>query len=181
MLLNEQFMSLEIEASYQPSIGKNSVQKSNMVILEVSLPSGFILSAEELNSLKSAISIVKLIETKNNDTVAIIYFEYLTSKSIDLKIMGFRKHIVTEQRPTAIIIYDYYDNGKEILWKCAKITNKLIFCLYSQRLVHANSIHLSRYKMYRSKVSNGNTLMMINQNIYIRFNINVYLIIRQIK
>lgn len=108
VLLDEDHMKLDISVSYHP---KDSVQQSNMVILEVSMPSGFIVCTENLDGLKKRIPIVKRTETKNDDTVAIIYFDYVTSKTIDLKIIGVRKCVVTQQKPTSIIIYDYYDNA----------------------------------------------------------------------
>lgn len=111
-LVDGESISLEITASYPSPTSKDSAQQSNMVIMEVPLPSGCILNTEHLNSLKNTIFIIKRTETKHDDTVAIIYFEYLNSKPVNLKIYGYRRHIVTDQKPTPIIIYDYYDNGK---------------------------------------------------------------------
>lgn len=110
--MDENHMKLGISASYQP---KDSVQQSNMVILEASMPSGFVVCTEVLNDLKKRIPTVKRTETKHDDTVAIIYFDYLTTKTVDLNIIGVRKFHVTQQKPASIIIYDYYDNGKGIL------------------------------------------------------------------
>lgn len=109
-LLNPDHLSLEINTAYLPPKGKDSVKQSNMVVLEVSLPSGFVLNFEILNGLKSTFSDIKRIETKNSDTVAIIYFDHLTSDAVTLQIDGFREHIVDEQKPASILIYDYYDN-----------------------------------------------------------------------
>ncbi|XP_055314135.1 CD109 antigen-like [Sitodiplosis mosellana] len=105
------YMTLVITSSYQPPEGKDSHKQSNMVILEIALPSGFVLNTDVLNRLKATVPTIKLIETKNSDTVAIIYFDYLTSDDITLKVVGFREYIVDEQKPTPIIIYDYYDNA----------------------------------------------------------------------
>lgn len=85
--------------------------------MEVSLPSGCVLNTEHLDSLKNTIPIIKRTETKHDDTMAIIYFEYLNSKPVNLKIYGYHRHIVSDQKPTPIIIYDYYDNGKGTLRK----------------------------------------------------------------
>lgn len=105
-------MSLTIEVSYQLLASKDSVQQSNMVILEASLPSGFVLCTETLNGLKEKIALIKRTETKNNDTTAFIYFEHLTPQVINLKIIGSRKFMVTESKPAPVVVYDYYDNGK---------------------------------------------------------------------
>lgn len=60
-------MSVEVT----PLTGMNSDKRTNMVVLEIALPSGFIVNTNHLNSLKNSVSIVKRIETKYNDTVAI--------------------------------------------------------------------------------------------------------------
>lgn len=112
--LNDGHLSLAIATSYRPSGGKGLHKQSNMVILEISLPSGFVLNTELLNGLKKVIPTIKLIETKNDDTVAAIYFDYLTSDLVTLEIDGFREYIVAEQKPTPIIIYDYYNSGKNM-------------------------------------------------------------------
>lgn len=117
-LLNPDHLSLEINTAYLPPKGKDSVKQSNMVVLEVSLPSGFVVNSEILNGLKSKFSDIKRIETKNSDTVAIIYFDHLTSAAVTLQIDGFQEHIVDEQKPASVLIYDYYDNCK--FWSCIK-------------------------------------------------------------
>lgn len=118
-LVSAEHMNLEIIAAYKPPEGKASDKQSNMVVLETTLPSGFTVNSELLNGLKSTQSLVKRIETKNGDTVAIIYFDHLTTEPITLKIDGFREHLVEEQKPASISIYDYYDNGKR--------TNEFVF------------------------------------------------------
>lgn len=113
-LLNEDHMCLEIIPAYQPPKGKESDKQSNMVVLEIAMPSGFVVNTEILNNLKNTVPTIKRIETKNGDTVAIIYFDYLTLDPINVKIDGFREHNVDEQKPASIVIYDYYDNGEKI-------------------------------------------------------------------
>lgn len=112
-LLNDDHMNLEVMLSYQPPKGRDLDKKSNMAILEIALPSGFVANDELLNGLKAALSTIKRIETKNSGTVVIIYFDYLTMEPVYLNVDGFREHIVDEQKPSSVLIYDYYDNGME--------------------------------------------------------------------
>lgn len=152
VLVDDDHMSLETTVSYKPPIGEGLVQQSNMVIMEVSLPSGFVLNTDHLDSLKETLPIIKRTETKNDNTVAIIYFEYLTMKTVGLEIVAFRKHIVIEQRPTPIIIYDYYDNGKGKLE--IKSRKKLISYNFPQRSVHVSSTPSSEALCNRIRRSN---------------------------
>lgn len=111
-LVNAEHMRLDIITAYQPPEGNDLGNQSNMVIMEITLPSGFVVNSELLNSQKSTQTLIKRIETKNADTVAIIYFDHLYLVPITLQIDGFREHLVEEQKPASILIYDYYDNGK---------------------------------------------------------------------
>ncbi len=52
------------------------------------------------------------VETKNGDTVAMIYLENLESNGICIKIGVIRAHIVLDQKPVLIHVYDYYDTCK---------------------------------------------------------------------
>lgn len=115
-LLNEGHFCLEITTSYQPPKGKDSIKQSNMVVLETTLPSGFVVNTELLDGLKSTLPIIKRIETKNSESVAVFYFDHLTTDTVTLKIDGFREHMVDKHKPASIIIYDYYDNGKSLIY-----------------------------------------------------------------
>lgn len=48
--------------------------ESNMVVMEVNLPSGFTVDKESLPSLEVSQN-VKRVETKNGDTIVILYFD----------------------------------------------------------------------------------------------------------
>lgn len=41
-----------------------------------------------------------------------IYFDDLDLNEVCTKIKAFRTHKVAEQKPAAIVVYDYYDNCK---------------------------------------------------------------------
>lgn len=85
-----------------------------MVVLEVSLPSGFTINTDALNGLQDKIDLIKKLETKDGDTVAIIYFDHLTTESLKLNVNAYKQFDVAEQKPASVIIYDYYDSGEYI-------------------------------------------------------------------
>lgn len=53
--------------------------ESNMVVMEVNLPSGFTVDRDSLPSLEVSQN-VKRVETKNGDTVVILYFDEVCKK-----------------------------------------------------------------------------------------------------
>lgn len=88
-----------------------------MVIMEVSLPSGFIAESDTLLNVSSSFN-VKKIETKNRDTVIVVYFDnFDANKEICPVFDAFRTHKVAEQKPVPITVYDYYESGKYIILK----------------------------------------------------------------
>lgn len=88
--------------------------QSNMVVLEVSLPSGFTAETDLLYTL-TKIKNVKKVETKNGETVIVLYFDNLVANEPICPIFdAFRAHTVTEQKPVPIVVYDYYDSCKFI-------------------------------------------------------------------
>lgn len=125
--MNKDHMSLQITTAYLPPKGKDLIKQSNMVVMEIALPSGFVINSELLNGLKTTLSVVKRIETRNNDTLVVLYFDHLTSEPVTLKIDGFREHLVEEQKPASVLVYDYYDNGKNQFefHKCLRFSSQI--------------------------------------------------------
>lgn len=111
MRLNDECMCLEICTSYKPLDSTDSAKQSNMVVVEASLPSGWIVNTELLDTLKTNIPILKRTETKCGNTVAVLYLDHLTSDPVILTVDGLKDHDVDEQKPSSIVIYDYYDSG----------------------------------------------------------------------
>lgn len=105
-VLNE----LPLVFSFKP---KSDAEKySNMVVLEVAMPSGYTTEKDSLNTLLLTKD-VKLIETKRGETAVDIYIDKMTANEEKCFIVdGYRVHKVAEQKPVAVRIYDYYDNGK---------------------------------------------------------------------
>nr|XP_036668628.1 alpha-2-macroglobulin [Drosophila suzukii] len=88
-------------------------KESNMAILEVSLPSGYTVDEDSFKEIRQ-IERVRLVETKNGDSVVVVYFENLSkSQSKCIPIEAYRTHAVANQKPSSVILYDYYDTNKK--------------------------------------------------------------------
>lgn len=86
---------------------------SNMIVMEVTLPSGYVIDSQTITDLKSADQNVKKVELKNGETVVVIYFDNLiTNRTTCSLIDAFRMQKVLNQRPVPIVVYDYYESGK---------------------------------------------------------------------
>lgn len=81
-----------------------------MVIMEVNLPTGFVIEKDILSKVL-IMERVKMIETKNMDTIAVIYFEQMIIEDeICVDIDGFLTHTVNERKFAYVSVYDYYDS-----------------------------------------------------------------------
>lgn len=85
--------------------------QSNMALLEVEIPSGFVVDGESLEKLKKKNELVKKVETKKSESIAVIYFDHISKENVSVEIEAFRIHMVTEQKPVSVMIYDYYDSA----------------------------------------------------------------------
>lgn len=111
-------------------------KESNMAILEVSLPSGYTADEDSFadirniervrvsfrilntctlfSSITYKLFALQLVETKNGDSVVVIYFENLAKNEEKcIRIEAYRTHAVANQKPSSVVLYDYYDTNKK--------------------------------------------------------------------
>lgn len=86
-----------------------------MAVMEVNLPSGYIVDIHSLPSLEISQNVQK-VESKNKFTKVILYFNNI-SNVIEFcpTISAFRIYKVANHRPVPVVLYDYYDTCKYIL------------------------------------------------------------------
>ncbi len=96
-----------------PTVAGNdeSSNESNMAVMEIDMPSGYQFDADQRQALEWTQSVKKL-ETRNDESQIVLYFEHLTTNIICPQIKAIRTHKVAHQKPAAIVVYDYYDTSK---------------------------------------------------------------------
>ncbi|XP_011302420.1 CD109 antigen isoform X2 [Fopius arisanus] len=105
---NENHLQLSICSGFVPTKESN---ESNMAVMEVSLPSGFTVDRDSLPSLEVSQN-VKRVETRNGDTMVVLYFDKMVRKEYCPTVSAFRTHKVAKQKPVPVSIYDYYDSSR---------------------------------------------------------------------
>lgn len=105
---NPDHLSLTVCTTYVPI---DASENSNMAVMEVEFPSGMTVDSDTLPSLENY-QAVKKVETKNGDSVVVLYFDSLNRTESCPTLSAFRTHKVANQKPASVIIYDYYDTGK---------------------------------------------------------------------
>lgn len=105
---NADYLHLTVCTNFVPSVGETV---SNMAVMEVAFPSGVVADQERIPSLESSKG-VKKVETKNGDTTVVVYIDQLGAEELCFAIDGYRTNKVANQKPSPVIIYDYYDTCK---------------------------------------------------------------------
>jgi len=99
-------LKLDICASYTDG------DATNMAVMEVELPSGYVADLESLRTSTQKAADVKRIDTSNNDGTVVIYFDRVTKEKQCITVPAFRAHKVANNKPVPVTIYDYYDRSK---------------------------------------------------------------------
>ncbi|GFW13172.1 CD109 antigen [Trichonephila clavipes] len=84
---------------------------SNMAVMEVGLPSGYIADVDALPSILQ-IPKVKRVETQMQDTNVVIYFDRLDKEESCVTVPAHRIHKVARQRRAPVKVYDFYSQAK---------------------------------------------------------------------
>lgn len=107
---NQHHLQLSICTAF---VSKNltAQPESNMAVMEVNLPSGFTADIDALPSLEVSQHVQK-VETKNDHTTVILYFNNLTITEYCPTVSAFRTHRVARQKPVPVVVYDYYDSSR---------------------------------------------------------------------
>lgn len=53
-----------------------------------------------------------MVEKKNDSSGVLVYFDYLTPVEVCPTVAAYRVNKVAFQKPSAVIVYDYYDTSK---------------------------------------------------------------------
>ncbi|XP_073823480.1 thioester-containing protein 1 allele R1-like isoform X2 [Musca autumnalis] len=88
-------------------------EASNMAVLEINTPSGYVVEDESLTAIKE-VQRVSNVELKNANSLLVIYFDHLyKGQKTCILYEAVRAHAVAMQKPAAIMVYDYYDSNKK--------------------------------------------------------------------
>ncbi|XP_076058869.1 CD109 antigen-like [Oratosquilla oratoria] len=86
--------------------------ESNMAVLDVTLPSGYVVDNDLIPGLYDY-DHVKRVERKDGGTGVLIYFDKLTPVEVCPTVAAYRVNKVAFQKPAPVTIYDYYDLSRQ--------------------------------------------------------------------
>ncbi|XP_077503862.1 CD109 antigen-like isoform X3 [Amblyomma americanum] len=81
---------------------------SNMAVMEVALPSGYLFDFDTLSSIHRTKE-VRRVESQDADTNVVIYFDRIGRQELCVTVPAHREHKVANQKPVPVKVYDYYN------------------------------------------------------------------------
>ena len=90
-------------------IASDDASVSNMAVMEVNVPSGFVADSDKL---PTSVAGVKQVETDNGGTLVVIYFDNLGTDTVCVNVYAYRSFKVDDLKPSAVTVFDYYDTCK---------------------------------------------------------------------
>uniref|UniRef100_A0A1A9W1S8 TEP1-F n=1 Tax=Glossina brevipalpis TaxID=37001 RepID=A0A1A9W1S8_9MUSC len=109
LILPSQQLQIEVCAAYEPH-ADDKISESNMAVMEISLPSGYIADSEKFADIL-AIERIQRVDTASCGTKVFVYFDSLVEgETKRFNIVADRAFIVDKPKPVPITLYDYYNN-----------------------------------------------------------------------
>lgn len=93
-------------------IGYTGGNVSNMAVMDVSLPSGYIVDNDLIPGLYDYEG-VKLVEKKPDSSGVLVYFDNLKPVEVCPTVAAYRVNKVAFQKRSAVRVYDYYDTSRQ--------------------------------------------------------------------
>jgi len=87
-------------------------EDSNMAILELTAPSGYVFDEEELETLRIEKRAFRRYETEDRDSRVSLYFDSISSSDICVSLNVYRVFLVAQQANATAVLYDYYDTTR---------------------------------------------------------------------
>lgn len=104
---NANYLQLSVCTYYK----HESADASNMAVVEVELPSGYVADMDALPGLRRTASI-KRVDATDGETKVIIYLNRVTRDELCFTVPAHRSTRVSNNKPVPVSIYDYYDRSK---------------------------------------------------------------------
>uniref|UniRef100_A0A1B0BJ29 TEP1-F n=1 Tax=Glossina palpalis gambiensis TaxID=67801 RepID=A0A1B0BJ29_9MUSC len=109
-ILPSQQLQINICANYQPAVD-DEINESNMAVMEVALPSGYVADSEKFNDILAA-DRVQRVDTESSDTKVIVYLDGLVEdEQVCVTIVADKAFAVAKQKPVPVTLYDYYNSA----------------------------------------------------------------------
>ncbi|ETN59728.1 thioester-containing protein [Anopheles darlingi] len=99
---------LDVCTSYKPKLTN---ERSNMVLVEVNFPSGYVAEKSPL-SATTTVNPIRNVEIRFGGTSVVLYYDNMGTERNCFAVTAYRRTRVALNRPAYVIVHDYYEPEK---------------------------------------------------------------------
>ncbi|EAA05465.2 AGAP010832-PA [Anopheles gambiae str. PEST] len=103
----DQELKLNVCANYIPTVSES---RSNMALVEVTLPSGYVVDHNPISE-QTTVNPIQNIEIRYGGTSVVLYYNSMGSERNCFTVSAYRRFKVALKRPAYVVVYDYYDTN----------------------------------------------------------------------
>lgn len=92
-----------------------------MAVVEAELPTGFVADLQTIQKNVESNAVVKKVETKNGNTVVVIYLDNVGATQLCIQVTAYRMCQIADEKPVSVQVYDYYNNSEYLAFNLANI------------------------------------------------------------
>uniref|UniRef100_A0A182SAB1 TEP1-F n=1 Tax=Anopheles maculatus TaxID=74869 RepID=A0A182SAB1_9DIPT len=98
-------LRMRVCASYIPKV---SDSRSNMALIEVNFPSGYVVERNPLSE-QTTVNPIQNMEIRYGGTSVVVYYNNMGTERNCFTVTAYRRFKVALKRPAHVVVYDYYD------------------------------------------------------------------------
>ncbi|XP_040166996.1 A.superbus venom factor 1-like [Anopheles arabiensis] len=103
----DQELKLNVCANYIPTVSES---RSNMTLVEVTLPSGYVVDHNPISE-QTTVNLIQRIEIRYGGTSVVLYYNSMGLERNCFTVSAYRRLKVALKRPAYVVVYDYYDTN----------------------------------------------------------------------
>uniref|UniRef100_A0A182X456 TEP1-F n=1 Tax=Anopheles quadriannulatus TaxID=34691 RepID=A0A182X456_ANOQN len=108
---SDQELKLNVCANYIPTVSES---RSNMALVEVTLPSGYVVDHNPISE-QTTVNPIQNIEIRYGGTSVVLYYNSMGSERNCFTVSAYRRFMVALKGPAYVVVYDYYDTNQNAI------------------------------------------------------------------
>uniref|UniRef100_A0A8W7P8A1 Alpha-macroglobulin receptor-binding domain-containing protein n=1 Tax=Anopheles coluzzii TaxID=1518534 RepID=A0A8W7P8A1_ANOCL len=104
-------LRLKVCANYIPTLRDSH---SNMTLIEVTLPSGYVVDRNPISE-QTTVNPIQNMEIRYGGTSVVLYYYNMGTERNCFTVTAYRRFKVALKRPAYVVVYDYYDTNQNAI------------------------------------------------------------------
>uniref|UniRef100_A0A6E8W2J7 TEP1-F n=1 Tax=Anopheles coluzzii TaxID=1518534 RepID=A0A6E8W2J7_ANOCL len=104
-------LRLKVCVSFIPTVSES---RSNMALIEVTLPSGYVVDHNPISE-QTTVNPIDHFEIRYGGASVVVYYKNMSNVRNCFTVTAYRRFKVALKRPAYVVVYDYYDTNKNAI------------------------------------------------------------------